>query len=87
VTGSAAGWDAGMPRDHGRVIKLWDADREVIDKWLRYLKKYSIGGVGMKDFFLELCRQFAYGFQDLVRDGLGRGCVGSGTCACAGAVE
>ena len=33
---------------HGRVIKLWDADREVIDKWLRYLKKYSIGGVGMK---------------------------------------
>lgn len=33
---------------HGRVIKLWDADREVVDKWLRYLKKYSIGGVGMK---------------------------------------
>jgi small subunit ribosomal protein S10 len=30
------------------IIKLWDADREVIDKWLRYLKKYSIGGVGMK---------------------------------------
>lgn len=33
---------------HGRVIKLWDADRGVVDKWLRYLKKYSIGGVGMK---------------------------------------
>lgn len=33
---------------HGRVIKVWDTDRDVVDKWLRYLKKYSIGGVGMK---------------------------------------
>lgn len=33
---------------HARVIKVWDAEREVVDKWLRYLKKYSVGGVGMK---------------------------------------
>ncbi|KAJ9120572.1 hypothetical protein QFC22_002501 [Naganishia vaughanmartiniae] len=33
---------------HARVIKVWDTERDVVDKWLRYLKKYSIGGVGMK---------------------------------------
>ncbi|KAJ9095222.1 hypothetical protein QFC20_006699 [Naganishia adeliensis] len=33
---------------HARVIKVWDAERDVVDKWLRYLKKYSVGGVGMK---------------------------------------
>lgn len=33
---------------HARVIKVWDTERDVVDKWLRYLKKYSIGGVGIK---------------------------------------
>ncbi len=27
---------------------MWDTDREVVDKWLRYVKQYVIGGVGMK---------------------------------------
>lgn len=35
-------------KSHGRVIKVWDAERDVVDKWLRYLKKYSVGGVGIK---------------------------------------
>jgi small subunit ribosomal protein S10 len=35
-------------RTHRRAIKVFDTDKEVLDLWLRYLKKNSIGGVGMK---------------------------------------
>lgn len=35
-------------KTHRRVIKIFDADKEIIDLWLRYLRKNSIGGVGMK---------------------------------------
>lgn len=35
-------------KTHGRIIKIWDADSEVIDTWLAYLKKNSVWGVGVK---------------------------------------
>jgi small subunit ribosomal protein S10 len=35
-------------KTHRRVIKVFDADKGVIDLWLRYLRKNGIGGVGMK---------------------------------------
>jgi small subunit ribosomal protein S10 len=35
-------------RTHRRAIKVFDTEKEVLDLWLRYLKKNSIGGVGMK---------------------------------------
>lgn len=35
-------------KTHGRMIKIWDADNEVIDLWLAYLKKNSVWGVGVK---------------------------------------
>jgi len=40
-------------KTHRRLIKVWDTDREVIDKWLRYLTQYGIGGVGMKAQIFE----------------------------------
>ena len=35
-------------RTHKRAIKVFDTNKEVLDLWLRYLKRNSIGGVGMK---------------------------------------
>ena len=35
-------------RVHKRMIKAWDADQDVVDLWLQYLQKHSIGGVGIK---------------------------------------
>lgn len=35
-------------KTHGRMIKIWDSDNEVIDLWLAYLKKNSVWGVGVK---------------------------------------
>lgn len=35
-------------KTHGRMIKIWDSDSEVIDLWLSYLKKNSVWGVGVK---------------------------------------
>lgn len=35
-------------KTHGRIIKIWDSDNEVIDLWLSYLKKNSVWGVGVK---------------------------------------
>lgn len=35
-------------KTHGRMIKIWDSDNEVIDLWLSYLKKNSVWGVGVK---------------------------------------
>ncbi|KAG7872671.1 hypothetical protein KL938_005249 [Ogataea parapolymorpha] len=33
---------------HGRVIKIWDSDNEVVDIMLSVLQKHSMWGVGMK---------------------------------------
>jgi small subunit ribosomal protein S10 len=46
-------------RTHRRAIKVYDADRDALDLWLRYLKKNSIGGVGMKAYIHEYVE---YGF-------------------------
>lgn len=35
-------------RTHRRVLKVYDTEKEVLDLWLRYLKRNAIGGVGMK---------------------------------------
>ncbi|PFH46538.1 hypothetical protein AMATHDRAFT_69602 [Amanita thiersii Skay4041] len=35
-------------RVHKRMIKAWDADGEVVDRWVRYLVRHGIGGVGMR---------------------------------------
>lgn len=35
-------------KTHGRMIKIWDSDNEVVDLWLSYLKKNSVWGVGVK---------------------------------------
>lgn len=51
-------------KTHKRLIKVWDADPEVIDKWLRYLKKYSLGGVGMKVQVFEWT-EFGVGRKEL----------------------
>lgn len=31
-----------------RVIKAWDTDPEVVERWVRYLEKHSLAGVGMR---------------------------------------
>ncbi|KAF8350328.1 ribosomal protein S10 domain-containing protein, partial [Amanita rubescens] len=33
---------------HKRLIKAWDADQEVVDRWLQYVQKHGIGGVGIR---------------------------------------
>lgn len=30
------------------MIKAWDAEPEVIDRWVKYLEKHSMGGVGIR---------------------------------------
>lgn len=35
-------------KTHGRIIKIWDSESEVIDVLLAYLKKNSFWGVGLK---------------------------------------
>ncbi|KIJ67244.1 hypothetical protein HYDPIDRAFT_25715 [Hydnomerulius pinastri MD-312] len=35
-------------RVHKRVIKAWDADPEVVDRWVRYLRKHQMPGVGIR---------------------------------------
>lgn len=35
-------------KTHGRMIKIWDSDSEVVDLWLSYLKENSVWGVGVK---------------------------------------
>lgn len=35
-------------KTHGRMIKIWDSDSEVVDLWLAYLKENSVWGVGVK---------------------------------------
>lgn len=31
-----------------RVIKAWDTDPEVVERWVRYLEKHALAGVGMR---------------------------------------
>ncbi|KIK62358.1 hypothetical protein GYMLUDRAFT_41776 [Collybiopsis luxurians FD-317 M1] len=35
-------------KTHKRMIKAWDADPEVIDRWVKYLENHSMGGVGIR---------------------------------------
>lgn len=35
-------------KTHGRIVKIWDANPEVVDLLLAYLKKNSVWGVGLK---------------------------------------
>ncbi|WVO24690.1 37S ribosomal protein S10, mitochondrial [Cryptococcus decagattii] len=40
-------------RTHKRAIKVYDADREAIDLWLRYLRQNGLPGVGIKAYIHE----------------------------------
>ncbi|THV03065.1 hypothetical protein K435DRAFT_827287 [Dendrothele bispora CBS 962.96] len=33
---------------HKRMIKAWDADEEVVERWFKYLRRHEMGGVGMR---------------------------------------
>ncbi|KIY44715.1 ribosomal protein S10, partial [Fistulina hepatica ATCC 64428] len=33
---------------HRRLIKAWDSDPQVIDRWFMYLKRHALAGVGMR---------------------------------------
>ncbi len=33
---------------HARAIKAFDADAEVVDRWVRYLEAHALPGVGMR---------------------------------------
>lgn len=33
---------------HKRAIKAWDADLEVVEKWIKYIRLHAMGGVGIK---------------------------------------
>jgi small subunit ribosomal protein S10 len=35
-------------RVHARAIKAFDADAEVVDRWVRYLEMHALPGVGMR---------------------------------------
>lgn len=35
-------------RVHKRIIKAWDADPVVVDRWVRYLRKHQMPGVGIR---------------------------------------
>jgi len=35
-------------RVHKRAIKAWDADPEVVQRWIAYLRKHALAGIGMK---------------------------------------
>jgi small subunit ribosomal protein S10 len=35
-------------RVHARAIKAFDADAEVVDRWVRYLEAHALPGVGMR---------------------------------------
>ncbi|KIR59267.1 30S small subunit ribosomal protein S10, partial [Cryptococcus bacillisporus CA1873] len=40
-------------RTHKRAIKVYDADRDALDLWLRYLRQNGLPGVGMKAYIHE----------------------------------
>jgi len=33
---------------HKRAIKAWDADEQVVERWLTYLERHILAGVGMR---------------------------------------
>lgn len=33
---------------HKRAIKAWDADPEVVEQWIKYIRLHGMGGVGIK---------------------------------------
>ncbi|CCL98457.1 uncharacterized protein FIBRA_00455 [Fibroporia radiculosa] len=33
---------------HKRAIKAWDADQEVVDRWIKYLEEHAMAGVGIR---------------------------------------
>ncbi|KAG1756207.1 ribosomal protein S10 domain-containing protein [Suillus paluster] len=33
---------------HKRAIKAWDADPEVVDRWVRYITRHAMPGVGLR---------------------------------------
>lgn len=35
-------------KTYKRVIKVWDADGDLVDRWINYLEGHMIGGVGMR---------------------------------------
>ncbi|KAI6127080.1 ribosomal protein S10 domain-containing protein, partial [Pisolithus sp. B1] len=35
-------------RVHKRAIKAWDADPEIVNMWVKYLRKHMMPGVGMR---------------------------------------
>lgn len=41
---------------HKRAIKAWDADPEVIERWVKYLENHAMGGVGMRVIKWERAR-------------------------------
>ena len=51
-------------RTHRRTIKVFDADKGVVDLWLRYLKRNGIGGVGMRARVYEWV-EFGFGRQEV----------------------
>lgn len=49
---------------HKRSIKIYDSDPEVVDLFLRYLKRNSVGGVGIKCYLHEW-EEFGFGSKDI----------------------
>ena len=41
---------------HKRAIKAWDADPEVVERWVKYLENHAMGGVGMRTIKWERAR-------------------------------
>ncbi|CUA76503.1 hypothetical protein RSOLAG22IIIB_06308 [Rhizoctonia solani] len=42
-------------RTHKRAVKVWDADQDVVNVWLRYLEEHMMPGVGMRVVRWERC--------------------------------
>ena len=56
-------------RVHKRAIKAWDADPEVVQRWILYLRKNAMPGVGMKVTVWDRV-PLGIGASDLELDGL-----------------
>ncbi|WVQ74368.1 hypothetical protein IAR50_003968 [Cryptococcus sp. DSM 104548] len=50
---------------HKRAIKVFDADKEAVDLWLRYLRQNGLPGVGMKAYIHEY---MDYGFGEQLEE-------------------
>lgn len=49
---------------HKRTIKIYDTNKEVLDLFLRYIKRNAVVGVGMKCYIYEY-EQFGFGSKDI----------------------